>query len=166
MRPGEINVGCSEDYCAVLHVTSRDLFTWLPTVCTFSLDPSSNWKSFYGLDWRLLCSLQREVTWSIYIVTYCLDFQFRSFFKMEGFRCEVRGRTFFRNVDDIQSDNMSSYPMIQHSWECLDHLSGACLFRAFYRTWHHVCRSLVPGVSWECSVSIFKIWNWTFGIAH
>ena len=35
-----------------------------------------------GLQWRLLCSLARDVTWSLYMVT---NFQFKSFFKMEEF---------------------------------------------------------------------------------
>ena len=46
LQDGRIPIGCSKDCCALWHVTSRDLFTWVPTVSTFSLDPSSRWKSF------------------------------------------------------------------------------------------------------------------------
>ena len=172
LQDGRVSMGCIEDYCALWHVTSCDLFTWVPTDFTFSSNPSSRWKSFYGLHWRLLCSLARDVMWSVYMGTNRLQFQFRSIFRMEEFRREVRGRSFLRNVDEILPDNMASYPKRQNSCEFIDLLSGACLVRAFYGTWHHVFRSLVPGVpgvpsvSWEYSVSIYKSWNLTFGIAH
>ena len=39
-------MGWTEDYCALFNVKSRDLFTSLPTVSTFNLDPSSRWKGF------------------------------------------------------------------------------------------------------------------------
>jgi len=159
-------MGCSEHYCTLWHVTLRDLFTWVPTLSNFSLDPSSRWKSFYGLQWTLLYSLARDVTWTVYMGTNCLHFQFRAVFNMEDFRREVRGRTFLRNVDEILSDNMAYYPTRQHSCQFLGLLRDACLVCAFYRTWHHVCRSLVPGVSWDCSVSFYKSWNCTFGIAY
>ena len=62
-------MGCSEDYCALLHVTSCDLFTWLRIVLTFSLDPSSRWNS---IDVKLEAENSSETSMKFYETTWHL----------------------------------------------------------------------------------------------